>query len=151
MSSLKHYIRIVESESIKIVKVFHGTRDSDLKLRSAPLYGVVEEEFAMSYALERSHGHDQAFVYTIEFRFRKLASDKDVGDLCDELDIFVFPSTAGVITEHPELIEMLQKRGFDGVFAYDFDFEDKEREVYCVFNAARQARILSCDRLSKRS
>jgi len=129
--SFRHYLRMTEAakQTTTVVRVFHGSPEPHLKLLPDILYGSQDFGFSASYAIERSSLNNQGWVYTLDFRFKKIADHQAIDAVCQELGVDIWPSHAGVFTIHPELIKSMQARGYDGLCADDFGFRHDFEEM----------------------
>jgi hypothetical protein len=130
------------------VRVFHGSREAKLNLRSGLFYGVRDFGFAASYAIERG-ANKKGFVHTLDFHFKKLAHEKLVYELATELDVDLGMAHAVTVPEKHHgyyrdefgrVFNRLKQLGYDGITGHDFGFRDdfEELVVWLVFHAPSQ-------------
>jgi len=141
-NDLRRWMRLVESDDRKIVRVFHGSPESTLNFRTGLFYGVRDFGFAASYATERGRG--TGFVHTLDFHFHKLADDNICHQIADELGSEQIRAVNIPDDNHymydERIFMRLTELGYDGITGYDFGFRSDFEEliVWLVFDAAAQ-------------
>lgn len=155
-SDLRRWMRLVEATTGgHTVRVFHGSPEPKLNLRGGVIYGTRNFGFAAGYAVHR-RGNETGYVHTLDFHFKKLATEADVYSLAQEYEIelgsHVTPVT--VIDQHhhdfnDDILDGLLEHGFDGITGYDDGFDGAEDIVWAVFNPIRQISLVAVTPVSK--
>jgi hypothetical protein len=148
-NELRRWIQLIEmTGQSTVVRVFHGSREPKLNLRSGLFYGVRDFGFAASYAVAKG-ANKHGFVHTLDFRFNKLAHEKVVYDIANELNVDLGVSHAVTVPEQHHgyyrqefdvVVKRIKQLGYDGITGYDFGFRDdfEELVVWLVFDAVKQ-------------